>query len=50
MAATAEFRAAVGVLAQTTPGMFPSHYAAYRRSLVDLIAVAREVAGQGVTA
>ena len=30
--------------------MFSSHYAAYRRRLGDLLAVAREVAGQGVTA
>ena len=30
--------------------MFSSHYAAYRRRLGDLIVVAREVAGQGVTA
>ena len=50
MAAAAALRSTVGVLAQTTPGMFSSHYAAYRRSLGDLIAVAREVAGQGVTA
>lgn len=48
--ATAALRAAVGVLAQTTPGMFSSHYAAYRRSLDELLAVAREVAGEGVTA
>ena len=48
--ATAALRAAVGVLAQTTPGMFSSHYAAYRRSLGELLAVAREVAGEGVTA
>ena len=46
VAATAEFRAAVGVLAQTTPGMFPSHYAAYRRSLGDLIAVAARWPGR----
>ena len=50
VAATADLRAAVGVLAQTTPGMFSSHYAAYRRSLCALLAVAREVTGQGVTA
>ena len=50
VAATAALRSTVGVLAQTTPGMFSSHYAAYRRRLGDLIAVAREVAGQGVTA
>lgn len=48
--ATTALRAAVGVLAQTTPGMFSSHYAAYRRSLDELLAVAREVAGEGVTA
>ena len=48
--ATAALRVAVGVLAQATPGMFSSHYAAYRRSLDELLAVAREVAGEGVTA
>ena len=50
VAATAALRAAVGVLAQTTPGMSSSHYAPYRCSLCALLAVAREVAGQGVTA
>lgn len=50
VATTAELRAAVGVLAQTTPGMFSSHYAAYRCSLGELLTVAREVAGEGVTA
>ena len=50
MAAAVAQRSTVGVLAQTTPGMFSSYYDAYRRSLGDLIAVAREVAGQGVTA
>ena len=50
VAAAAALRSTVGVLAQSTPSMFSSHYAAYRRSLGDLIAVAREVAGQGVTA
>ena len=48
--ATAALRAAVGVLAQTTPGMFSSHYAAYRCSLGELLTVAREVAGEGVMA
>ena len=47
---TAALRATVGALAQTTPGMFSSHYAAYRRSLGELLAAAREVAGEGVTA
>ena len=48
--ATIGLRAAVGALAQTTPGMFSSRYAAYRRSLGELLTVAREVAGKGVTA
>ena len=48
--ATAAPRSAVGELAQTTPGMFSSHYAAFRRSLGELLTVAREVAGEGVTA
>ena len=50
LAAAVALRSTVGVLAQTTPGMFSSHYAAYRRRLGDLLTVAREVAGQGVTA
>ena len=40
VAAAAALRSTVGVLAQTTPGMFSSHYAAYRRSLGDLMLAA----------
>lgn len=52
MGAPAALRAAVDVLvlAQTTPGMFSSRYATYRRSLGELLTVAREVAGEGVMA
>ena len=46
----AELRASVGTLAQTTLGMFSSHYVTYRRSLGELLKVACEVAGEGVMA
>lgn len=48
--ATAALRATVGALAQTTPGMFSSHCAAYRCIFGEFLTVAREVAAEGVTA
>ena len=47
---TPSLRSTLGALAQTTPGMFTSHYTAYRRSLSVLLAAAREVAVHGVLA